>query len=150
MRAGSRCMARMRPGFSVGFYRFGPLPSPDGDDKTPSRRSWFSSGAVPAGVLAPVRPAGRRCVFSLRHKYQTRIIRFSSGKQAVLLHEPVVVGSAQLFTCPLNSRNSERQNARRLTPRHPNLFRREFKNNRNPLVTSKKPQKRSKNRYYTF
>jgi hypothetical protein len=68
----------------------------------------------------------------MRHKYQTRKIRFSSGKQGILLHEPVVVGSAQMFTCPLNFRNCEHQNTRRLTRSHANLFCGKFKNNRNP------------------
>jgi hypothetical protein len=67
----------------------------------------------------------------MRHKYQTSQIRFSSGKQGILLRELVVVGSAQLFTRPLNFRNSEHQNARRLTRTHANLFCGNFKNNRN-------------------
>jgi hypothetical protein len=74
----------------------------------------------------------------MRHKYQTRKIRFGSGKQGLLLREPVVVGSAQLFTGPLSFRNCEHQNARRLTRTHANLFCANFKDNRNPFVTSKK------------
>jgi hypothetical protein len=69
-----------------------------------------------------------RCGINIRPVKSALVQR----NRMILLHEPVVVGSAQLFTCPLNIRNCEHQNARRLTRRHANRFWGKFKNNRNP------------------